>query len=600
MEYYIKDEGKLNIITRCINEFSLATEYAAFAMRKASEGDIDFTEEIIDKLIEEAVDKKIQYELIVGEIVNSEVKATNWTIERNEGRICISAENIEGGDIECYKEPEEPVEDTEFSTQIEKMYPEKVGLTRNITFQVTDECNLACSYCYQICKGTKAMSIDTARKVIDNIFGYKYQLVDKDTCGLVIDMIGGEPFLQCELIDKIIEYTLKKIIMTDSEFKYRIRFGLTSNGTLYTEEEVQKLLNKYGKDTLISLGVTVDGFKELHDSCRKFKDGRPSYDLAHFAEVDWARITSSKGTKITLAPENIIYLNKAFCVLLDEGFRNIHANFVFENVWQKKDALIAYEQIKEFTNWHIKKYTFKYQKLTLMDPKRCIGPMEVTENNNPCGGDGEMLAVGPQGDLYPCLRFMESSLGEDQKPLKIGSADTKYDYETAKSLNTTRRRMSTPECFLCVNANGCRSCSGYDYQVNGTVHKRTTYICDVYKATALATAYYTNKHKELGEDIEPADVYISKDDAIELIGKDNYDELVQLTKKVGGFVNETGCEYVFKHTENGNTELEFVPDNKLEEYMKRVDLLLEHEEKLDKHRTGTDVMKNLSVMHGDE
>lgn len=34
-----------------------------------------------------------------------------------------------------------------------------------------------------------------------------------------------------------------------------------------------------------------------------------------------------------------------------------------------------------------------------------------------------MLAFDPNGIAYPCLRYMESSLGNDQPPIIIGSVD---------------------------------------------------------------------------------------------------------------------------------------------------------------------------------
>jgi uncharacterized protein len=37
----------------------------------------------------------------------------------------------------------------------------------NITFQVTDDCNLCCSYCYQINKGKHKMPFDIAKRFID-------------------------------------------------------------------------------------------------------------------------------------------------------------------------------------------------------------------------------------------------------------------------------------------------------------------------------------------------------------------------------------------------------------------------------------------------
>lgn len=62
----------------------------------------------------------------------------------------------------------------QYSEKLSRLYPElhePVGtekiLTQTVTFQVTDDCNLACKYCYQTHKGKKKMSFDTAKKMID-------------------------------------------------------------------------------------------------------------------------------------------------------------------------------------------------------------------------------------------------------------------------------------------------------------------------------------------------------------------------------------------------------------------------------------------------
>ena len=36
-----------------------------------------------------------------------------------------------------------------------------------ITFQVTEDCNLRCSYCYQGCKTHRKMSLETAKAAVD-------------------------------------------------------------------------------------------------------------------------------------------------------------------------------------------------------------------------------------------------------------------------------------------------------------------------------------------------------------------------------------------------------------------------------------------------
>ena len=34
-----------------------------------------------------------------------------------------------------------------------------------------------------------------------------------------------------------------------------------------------------------------------------------------------------------------------------------------------------------------------------------------------------MIAVDYKGDIYPCLRYMESSIGDNVKPIIIGTVD---------------------------------------------------------------------------------------------------------------------------------------------------------------------------------
>ena len=66
----------------------------------------------------------------------------------------------------------------QFQDWIVGMYPEAIQevtdiksriLSRTFTFQVTDACNLACTYCYQINKKTRRMSFETAKLAIDKL-----------------------------------------------------------------------------------------------------------------------------------------------------------------------------------------------------------------------------------------------------------------------------------------------------------------------------------------------------------------------------------------------------------------------------------------------
>jgi len=68
-----------------------------------------------------------------------------------------------------------------------------------ITFQVTEKCNCQCSYCYQTQKSQTEMTKDIADLAINFLFDHQ----DEYTDTLRFTFIGGEPFLNIEIIDYI-------------------------------------------------------------------------------------------------------------------------------------------------------------------------------------------------------------------------------------------------------------------------------------------------------------------------------------------------------------------------------------------------------------
>ena len=82
------------------------------------------------------------------------------------------------------------------------------GMAKSITFIVTKDCQLACKYCYLVGKNEKErMPFDIAKQAIDYIFNHEREFKEES---VIWDFIGGEPFLEIDLIDKICDY-LKQV-----------------------------------------------------------------------------------------------------------------------------------------------------------------------------------------------------------------------------------------------------------------------------------------------------------------------------------------------------------------------------------------------------
>lgn len=432
----------------------------------------------------------------------------------------------------------------QYSDMIARLYPQyhnqsndKKVLTRTVTFQVTDACNLNCSYCYQINKGNRAMKFETAKKLIDMLLTNDKRLAgymdDEVSPAIIIEFIGGEPFLQIDLIEQICDYFVDKAIELNHRWAYNFAISICSNGVLYFDERVQRFLNKY--KSKLSFSITIDGNKELHDSCRVFPNGQPSYDLAIAGANDWISKGNYMGSKITIAPENLPYLYDAILHMVELGYREINANVVYENVWKLHHAKEYYEQLIKIADYFIDNNLVNDYYLALFS-EIFFKPMSEKENDNWCGGTGAMLSCDPDGWLYPCIRYMESSIGCKQKAMRIGHVDEGIAQREEYKCNVncldciTRRSQSTDECYYCPIASGCSWCSAYNFQETGTPNKRVTYICDMHKARSLANVYYWNTWYRKQNIDKRFKMHCPKEWALKIISEEEYDKLLSLSK----------------------------------------------------------------------
>lgn len=428
------------------------------------------------------------------------------------------------------------------------MGPDRI-LTRTVTFQVTDKCNLACTYCYQINKSVRRMKFEDAKLFIDKLLsgedGFSEYVSVKNSPGIVIEFIGGEPFLEVDLIDQIVDYFRLRTIELNHPWADKFCISICSNGVLYTDPKVQKFLQK-NKDC-ISFSVTLDGNKELHDACRVFPDGRGSYDLAEYATQDWMNRGYYMGSKITISPDNLPYIYDALMNIVGLGYTEVNANCVYEAEWTDEQAGQLYHLMKKFADFMLSDNKYKLLDCSLY--QSTLGhPKEETDLQNWCGGTGSMLSMDPDGWLFPCIRYMESSLGASRAPMRIGNVHTglatcQKDKDCVACLNAIdRRTQSTDECFYCPIAEGCSWCSAWNYQKYGTADHRDTNICKTHRGRVLANVYYWNQYYKKYKIPKVFDLWVPKQWAVPIIGEEEYNYLVNLVKSLGGYVNESDTE----------------------------------------------------------
>jgi len=328
------------------------------------------------------------------------------------------------------------------------------------------------------------MSLDLAKRVVDYIVQIHNGFNDNE---VVFDFIGGEPFLEIELISKICDYIVKK----ESEFRDKtIRFRITTNGINYGSKAVQNYINRYKK--YIDLSISIDGTPIKHDLNRVYPNGKGSYDDVVENIGIWTRQFDTTLTKMVVSHEDLPFVFDSVKHLIALGVKKIDINYVVENVWESGDGKIFERQLIQIIDYLFKYDLYKKNIISFLE-HNLGGSIKDQFEQEPCGKN--MLVVDSDGTFYVCMRFSNYSL-HSKKPRDIGNIKEGINKNKLRPYLTLEPQAYYPSvCMNCEIGGGCKSCpaENYDSSETGTIFHRQIASCELHKAMVRAKNYYIHK-----------------------------------------------------------------------------------------------------------
>ena len=367
--------------------------------------------------------------------------------------------------------------------------------------------------CYEIAKKNRGLDFEYAKKFVDII------LTDPDPLGvegtdeawlnhksIIFDFIGGDSFMQIDLLDRITNYIVWKLWELDHRFKDDFYFSLSSNGTLFSDERVRNWIMRW-KDVL-SLGVSIDGHPIIHDKYRIFsKRGENGEELGSMPEIlkwwNWYKETlpsSAASTKATCARDSIPYLLDSLQFMHEDlGIIYINQNFIMENSFcNEKDYILLEDQLRKCVNYVLDHDDQMYW--SLIDKNfvavKSDDDRKEDSDKSRCGS-GSMPALSLDGVIYPCFRWlpMTQKNKDRTKDYIIGDINNGlYHKEKGRIVSAqTPRAMSTERCLNCKHCDGCPYCIAGCFCEFGKF-KRTEYVCDLWKLQVKFSNYYWEKY----------------------------------------------------------------------------------------------------------
>ena len=172
-----------------------------------------------------------------------------------------------------------------------------------MVLNVTNKCNLACTYCYEYGED----------KIVDTKYGDQPKFMAEETAKESVEFLleesrgqevahitffGGETLLNFPVLQDTVAYARRRA----AEEGKRIEFSLTTNATLLRPEIIEWLA-----DNQIGVTISIDGPKEVQDGLRVFHNGRGSYDVVEpkIKELLKRHKTRPIGARVTLTQKNM-------------------------------------------------------------------------------------------------------------------------------------------------------------------------------------------------------------------------------------------------------------------------------------------------------
>lgn len=310
-----------------------------------------------------------------------------------------------------------------------------------LCLDVAHDCNLACRYCFAYggsYGGQRSlMTPETGAAAIEFLVKES-----KNRMFLDVDFFGGEPMMAFDTVKKCISRAREIEKNTGKIF----RFTITTNCTLLNDEAASFL-----KKENVSLILSLDGRKEVHDAMRVRRGGGGSYDSA-LKRAKYAvqgRPVEECIVRGTYTRQNLDFY-KDVESLYKEGFRHISLEgavgggdfgITLSDIAEIKDS---YEKVLDFwLKCRREKDPFIFYHFNL----GLRGGVCRERRMTGCGAGYEYLAVAPEGSIYPCHQLVgidEFKMGDIFSPFPRGEKGEKIMDTLYRS-----RVLNKEECQKC-------------------------------------------------------------------------------------------------------------------------------------------------------
>lgn len=323
----------------------------------------------------------------------------------------------------------------------------------NYSVLVTENCNLACKYCYEVTSSghkNKKMNEKTAEDAV--YFMFEQVKDDEDVKEITVSFFGGEP----TLMPSIIDIMCSKGKELSKEYNKHFYASMITNAT-NMNKKLYDVLKKHN-DIWQSTQLSIDGPYDIQDEYRVTKANKGSFHLIQKNMPYWKELYGDRlNIHGVINPNSVGRLYESFLFFREEW--NVPKLWFLPSKadWTDEHIELYERELEKIYNYVLEKVKLNNNTEEVSNYAPLDRALRDGAMGKPCGAGESYCTITSDGGIWPCHHFY---FIDHKEELKLGSIYSDVDqnkkrlwdeYDVSDLIGC--EECSHPACYRCIAEN---------------------------------------------------------------------------------------------------------------------------------------------------
>lgn len=339
-----------------------------------------------------------------------------------------------------------------------------------IDLDMTNNCVLACDYCFRGKKNKRRLSWEVGTRAIDWLIGES-----RDKKKLSVSLFGGEPLMEFELIKRLVPYAKRQA----AQHGKQIHFSATTNCVLINDEMIE-FFRQHG----MTFHTSIDGGPESHDKHRHYADGRGTSAIIEPIIRKILKYWPNRTARMSVSNDTVHRWMDDVLYLADLGYKNLAMILIPELDWTEEQWEFMRRELRKISDYYIDRYRQGNPIYMKHIDNALKGIVSPSKRKTHCGAGRGYVLVKTDGTIYPCHRFGGDIDAETDKKWQLGTIFDGWDTEKRRVLLDYDCRSDVQaDCENCLAVNTCGvSCIAVNWACFKNIYKPHPNHCRAYNS----------------------------------------------------------------------------------------------------------------------